>query len=97
MHHSNILSIEGVAPTLFKLCTVSLWMENEDMQNYITKCPGANRLELVCPVVPMTLSYCTHRMQLIGVTRGLDYLHDNDIIHGDLKSVRRSPAAPLLD
>lgn len=26
--------------------------------------------------------------QLIGVTRGLDYLHNCGIVHGDIKSVR---------
>ena len=26
-------------------------------------------------------------MQLIGVTHGLNYLHNNEVVHGDLKSV----------
>ena len=26
--------------------------------------------------------------QLIGVTRGLNYLHHNEVVHGDLKGVR---------
>ncbi|KAF9646888.1 kinase-like protein [Thelephora ganbajun] len=68
-NHPNILSIEGVAPKLFEFCMVSQWMTNGDILGYVTKHPGANRLEL-----------------LIGVTRGLNYLHNNEVIHGDLKS-----------
>ena len=29
------------------------------------------------------------KCQLIGVTRGLDYLHDNDIVHKNLRAVSR--------
>jgi len=29
----------------------------------------------------------THEAQLLGITRGLDYLHSNEVIHGDLKGV----------
>ncbi|KAF9643164.1 kinase-like protein [Thelephora ganbajun] len=69
MSHPNILSIEGVAPKLFKFCMVSQWMERGNILEYVRKYPEVDRLEL-----------------LIGVTRGLDHLHYNGIVHGDLKS-----------
>jgi len=47
MKHPNILSIEGVAPELFEYSMVSQWMPNRDLQWYVTKHPGANRLDLV--------------------------------------------------
>ncbi|KAF9789408.1 kinase-like domain-containing protein [Thelephora terrestris] len=67
--HQNVLSIEGVAPTLFEFCMVSRWMEHGNMSDYLNEHPGANRLEL-----------------LIGVAHGLNYLHCNQVVHGDLKS-----------
>jgi len=68
MNHPNVLSIEGVAPELFRYGMVSQWMSNGDMLDYVTRHPEVNRLEL-----------------LIGVTRGLDYLHNNEVVLGDLK------------
>ncbi|KAF9644871.1 kinase-like protein [Thelephora ganbajun] len=67
--HPNVLSVDGVAPELFRFCTVSKWMRKGDMLQYITTHPDVNRLSL-----------------LIGVTRGLEYLHGNEVVHGDLKS-----------
>ena len=85
--HPNIMTIEGVAPTLFEFCMVSRWMPGGNLLEYMKKYPGADRLELVSP---------THRQsdpplsvpQLRGITRGLDYLHRNEVVHGDLKGVR---------
>ncbi|KAF9647762.1 kinase-like protein [Thelephora ganbajun] len=69
MSHPNILSIEGVAPELFKFCMVSQWMERGNILEYVREYPRVDRLEL-----------------LIGVTRGLDHLHNSEIVHGDLNS-----------
>jgi len=75
---------------------VSQWMENGHMLQYVTKYPGADRLELVGLGhrrfgLPLTGS------QLVGITSGLDYLHNSDVVHGDLKGVRCIyPATPRL-
>ncbi len=82
----NILPVEGVTPKLSDSCTVSKWTAYGSMPGYIEKCPGVNRLELVGLMhwqsdFPLT--------GLVGVTRGLGYLHDNEVVYGDLETVRR--------
>ena len=94
--HPNILSIEGVAPMLFEFCIVSQWMVNGNMVGYVTKYPGVNRLELV-DLTPQHFDPALTSSQLVGVTRGLDYLHSNEVIHGDLKSVSRLYLAILVE
>ena len=66
---------------------VSRWMPNGNLLGYIGKEPGANRLELVSLVHQQPDSALTG-LQLVGITRGLDYLHNNEVVHGDLKGVR---------
>ena len=74
---------------------VSRWMPNGSILGYVEKYPGANRLQLVSqphwqPDPSLT------GLQLVGVTRGLGYLHNNEVVHGDLKSVRGVYPAVLL-
>ena len=47
MNHPNILSIEGVAPGIFKFCMVSRWMVHGNILDYVNKYVDVNRLELV--------------------------------------------------
>ena len=88
MMHDNILTIEGVARDLFEFCLVSQWMVNGDILTFVTKHPEVDRLDLVSTCRISDLGFALTRVQLIGVTRGLDYLHRNGIIQGGLKSVR---------
>ena len=70
-------------------------MPDGSILGYVTKYPGANRLELV------SLTHCKFNsaltgLQLVGVARGLGYLHSNEVVHGDLKSVREVYPAALF-
>ncbi|KAF9789530.1 kinase-like domain-containing protein [Thelephora terrestris] len=70
MNHPNVLRIEGVAPDLFPCCTVSRWMENGNMLEYLNTHQGhIDRSEL-----------------LLGIMRGLNHLHARNVVHGDLRS-----------
>ena len=62
-------------------------MENGTILEYAKRYGGANRLELVGLEVIRRSGSVLMESQLIGVTRGLSYLHGNGVIHGNLKSV----------
>ena len=87
MEHPNILNIEGVAPHLFPFCMVSDWMENGNMLEYVKNNPDADRFGLV-GLTHWRFGLPLIGSQLLGVTRGLGYLHSNEVVHGDLKGVR---------
>ena len=48
MDHPNILSTEGVVPTLSRFCLALKWIVNGNMMQYVKNRPKVNRLELVC-------------------------------------------------
>ncbi|KDN40405.1 hypothetical protein RSAG8_08168, partial [Rhizoctonia solani AG-8 WAC10335] len=86
MKHKNIHQLMGVI--IFKdeyLGMVSEWMENGDLHNYLLKNPGADRYQLVralntAAFLALTTSQC------IDVASGLDYMHSQSTVHGDLKA-----------
>ena len=47
MRHSNVLSVEGVAPDLFELCMVSKWMAHGNMSTYLRDKENVDRMKLV--------------------------------------------------
>ena len=59
-------------------------MPNENLSKYMKSQPDVNPLELV-HLTHWVSDYELIRAQLVGVTHA--YLHDNDVVHGDLKSV----------
>ncbi|QRV78643.1 Tyrosine kinase domain protein [Ceratobasidium sp. AG-Ba] len=66
--HANVLELLGFTCHRGKLATVSPWMENGTLPEYISHKMDLNYLDLC-----------------LKVSRGLSYLHSNNIIHGDLK------------
>ena len=45
--HPNVLPVNEVSETSFPLCIMSPWMPNGNINQYIQKSQGANRLTLV--------------------------------------------------
>lgn len=84
--HPNIVPIIGVTSTPLQL--VSEWMTGGGLTEYIKKNPDADRLVLVGGS-PIVFPRAHSRFQLSDVAEGLCYLHSHNVIHGDLKGVRR--------
>ena len=87
LSHPNILDLIGVPDTLEdgRLSMVSEWMPNGDITRYVRDNAG-NHLGLVRHD---WVFYCwsLSALQLAEALEGLEYLHDANIAHGDLKGV----------
>ncbi|KAF9230671.1 kinase-like domain-containing protein, partial [Melanogaster broomeanus] len=74
LNHPNIVPFLGIAYAFGSghfPCMVSMWMSNGTLTSYIKKC--GTELAL------------SNRLQLVeGIATGLEYLHSQNIVHGDL-------------
>ncbi|KAJ7909213.1 kinase-like domain-containing protein, partial [Mycena leptocephala] len=70
--HPNILPFFGVYYLETRLCLVSPWMENGNIMKF---------LEINKPATQVRLSL------ILDVAQGLQYLHKENVIHGDLKAL----------
>lgn len=91
--HVNVVPFIGV--TFAPLQIVSEWMSGGDLTTHIKSNQQADRIALVSPVfdpLPKKRTTLTSQ-QLVDVAEGLNYLHQRDVIHGDLKGVS-DPSSP---
>ena len=89
LRHQNVLPLLGVIMTGTQSAMVSEWMTNGNINQFVTTHQDANRFELVRFRSGSILA-CSWRLwleQLGGVARGLVYMHDQGMVHGDLKGV----------
>ena len=91
--HPNVLPLLGVTMTETRFVMVSEWMENGNINEFTKARADVNLFELVrSPGPHFYLMITIVRLpQLEDVTRGLIYMHDQGIVHGDLKGVRIEP------
>lgn len=87
LKHPNVLLLLGVTITPPQL--VTNLMHSGDLPKHINDHPNPDRLGLV-GFPPVAYSHAHSHNQLFGVAKGLCYLHSGNVIHGDLKGVRRS-------
>ena len=87
LSHPNVLDLIGVPDTLedVKFSMVFEWMDNGNIMEYVRKTAG-NHLKLVGHN-HIFLCRLPSTFQLAGAAEGLEYLHDANIVHGDLKGV----------
>ena len=90
LSHPNILSFLGASSTEFHpLCIVSRWMPHGNISEFLKHDGQFNRRPLVrrddlFMEHSRTTFVCS---QLIDIARGLNYLHSQNVVHGDLKGV----------
>ncbi|KAJ7604656.1 kinase-like domain-containing protein [Roridomyces roridus] len=70
--HPNLLPFYGLYRLENRLCIVSPWMENGNIFEYVKRNP---------PSISRRLSL------ILDVALGVEYLHKNRIVHGDLKAI----------
>ena len=94
LSHPNVLNLIGVPDTLEdgRFSMVSEWMANGNIMEYVFNNAG-NHLKLV-GYNPIFLCYSLSAFQLADATEGLKYLHNANIVHGDLKGVSLSIRIP---
>jgi tRNA A-37 threonylcarbamoyl transferase component Bud32 len=89
LHHPSILSFVGIAwSSLQNLCLVTEYLELGDLQEYLRQSnPTRGHSETVEDFMCFSLSWKREKLQLLlDITRGVDYLHQHRVRHGDLKA-----------
>ena len=86
-----VLKFNGVFDRNGMLAVVTPWMPRGNITEYLKKNPNADRLRLVSlNVLPAPGGWLTSHlaaMQLVGVVKGVKYLHSCNVPHGGIKAV----------
>ena len=90
LKHDHVLQIFGANLNLNYSLLVCALKSQGDVCNFLRYNPSANRRKLVknnFVVVCGTALFITFDTQCYEVSLGLAYLHENAVIHGDIKPV----------
>jgi len=89
LKHVNVVPFIGV--TFAPLQIVSEWMSGGDLTAHLKSNPQTSRITLVSSLSDCPRNAVLFPQQLIDVAEGLKYLHECDVVHGDLKGVSSPP------
>ena len=67
---------------------VSEWMDHGNINEFVEKFEGANRVQLVSDCVTPCEDRSDQFIQLADAANGLEYVHSIRMVHGNLKGVR---------
>ena len=87
LQHQNVLPLLGVKIGNNQFAMVSEWMKNGNINNYVKARWDVNRFKLVGFFYRLPRSFTDPFLQLGDAASGLIYMHDQGMIHGDLKGV----------
>ncbi|KAG6907572.1 hypothetical protein DXG01_008409 [Tephrocybe rancida] len=88
LSHPNVLPFYGLYEYQSRVAFVAPWAENGNLSIYLKRNPSANRILLVStlvleiPIVQLIIQF-----QCADTAAGVEYLHANGIVHGDLKAL----------
>ena len=90
LRHPNVLPLIGVTMSETRFAMISDWMLNGNISDFVKAHMDVDRYGIVgfhsktrCPRLIDNLT----TPQLVGVAKGLIYIHNEGMIHGDLKGV----------
>ena len=87
LKHPNVLEFFGVVHNMGELfALVSPYCAQGSISGYLERYPQANRLRLVTRV-PHSPHRALTSGQILEVANAIEYLHKNNVIHGDVKGV----------
>ena len=96
MDHPNVLPLVGFTRGDGIPALVSEWMSNGTVTAYLKLFPNANKFKLVRLYLLSSGETDIMLNQVKGIADGLAYLHLQDIIHSDLKSVSHCHSRVVL-
>ena len=90
LRHDHIVPFYGASTLTSPPYIVSRYMQHGNLVQYLTATPKADRAKLVSVLgwsswISLTAN---SSVKLLEVSLGMYYLHEENVIHGDLKSVR---------
>lgn len=91
LNHANVLPFYGTCADVVpgRVALVSPWMENDSLPSYISRFPTASKSSLVSSISHTKLSGLCPTLKAEDIMSGLKYLHNYNVIHGDIKGVSR--------